>query len=253
MIIKPYKTHKIKVGEDLFKILDKYLPHIEEKTIVVITSKIISLSQGNILKHDGHIEKKEMIINEADYYFEDSQLTRFGLVIPTIKDGILIANAGIDESNADGNFVLWPKNLQDITNKIWEYLRKKNNIKNLGIIITDSHLTPLRFGLTGLGISWCGFESLLDYRGTKDIFDREIKMSQLSVIDGLAGATGVVIGEGSEQTPLATITDLAFVNFQNHPPTDEEIQKLKIEKEDDIYGKLLTSVKWIKGGKGTKK
>ena len=57
------------------------------------------------------------------------------------------------------------------------------------------------------------------------------------------------MGQGEEQTPLATITDIPFVTFQNHTPTREEHDMLRIEKEKDIYGKLLTSVKWEKGGK----
>lgn len=250
MILKSHKTHKIKVGDNLYKILDKYLPILEEKSIVVITSKILSLCQNDVIKNDGSIDKKELIKKEADWYFEDPSLDQFGLVIPTIKNNILIANSGIDESNADGYFILWPNNLQKATNKIWEYLKNKHQISELGIVITDSRLTPLRFGTNGIGISWCGFNALKDYRGKVDIFSRELKMSQLSMLDGIAAASVIVMGEGAEQTPLATITDISFVTFHDHPPTDEEISNLKVAKEDDIYGKLLTSVEWIKGGSG---
>ncbi|GEM_PF-46735 len=249
MIVKAYKTHKITVGDDLYEILDKYLPKLSEKSIVVVTSKIISICQGNVVKNDGKTEKKDLVKKEADYYFEDEKLTRFGLVIPSIKKSILLANAGVDESNADGNFVLWPKNVDQSANEIWEYLRKKHSIKKLGVIITDSHLMPLRWGIHGVGISWCGFEALKDYRGKPDIFGRVIRMEQLSVIDGLSNGATVVMGEGDEQTPLATITDIPFVVFQDRVPAENERKIMLIEKEDDIYGKFLTSVRWQKGGK----
>src|SRR5438034_11311086 len=111
MIVNAYKTHKIQLGDTLYEILDKYLPMLEEKSVVVITSKIVSICQGNAVKNDGTVDKRELIKKEADWYFEDKNLDRFGVLIPTIKDDIFIANAGIDESNANENFILWPKNL----------------------------------------------------------------------------------------------------------------------------------------------
>jgi putative folate metabolism gamma-glutamate ligase len=249
MKVTTYKTNKITVGNDLFKTLDTYLPHIEERTIIIITSKIISLSQNDVVKNDGTVDKKELIKKQADWYFIDKNLETFGTVIPTITNGVLIANAGIDESNADGYFICWPTKLDRTTETIWEYARKKHNIKELGIIITDSRLAPLRYGTQGVGIAWCGFEALQDYRGKPDIFGEPLKMTQKNILDGFAGATVVLMGEGEEQTPLATITDIPFVVFQDRLPTKEEKELLKIDKENDIYGKLLTSVKWEKGGK----
>jgi dihydrofolate synthase / folylpolyglutamate synthase len=250
MRIHAYKTHKIQAPEELFQILDAYLPTLKEKSIVVVTSKIISICQGNVIKQDGTIAKEELIKKEADYFYEDEKLTKFGLVIPTIKNSILIANAGIDESNADGYFILWPKKVDQTAKKIWEYLRKKNNVKELGIIITDSHLTPLRWGVHAIGITWCGFVPLKDYRGTPDIFGKPLRMEQENIVDELGNAASVTMGEGNEQTPLAVITDVPFVQFQSHIPTKKERESMLIEKEDDLYRKFLTSVKWQKGGGG---
>ncbi len=249
MIVTPYKTHKITAAENLLTILDSYLPKIEEKTIIVIASKIISISQNRIAKGK-NIDKKTLVIDNADYYYIDEQLLQFGLVIPTITNNILVANAGIDESNVEEGYLLWPKNLHKTTQQIWEHVRKKYAVKNVGILITDSRLTPLVFGITGVGIDWCGFEALQDYRGKPDIFHRTLKMSQKSVLNGLASAAVVVTGEGDEQTPLATITDIPFVTFQDRPPTKEERKAILIGKENDIYGKMLTSIQWQKGGSG---
>jgi putative folate metabolism gamma-glutamate ligase len=248
MQVSSYKTNKIKVGDNLYKILDDYLQTIGEKTIVVITSKIISLCQKNIVENYGRVAKVDLIKKEADWYFIDEQLVQFGTVIPTIKNNILIANAGIDESNADGVFVFWPKNIDQVTETIWEYLRQKHNVSELGVLVTDSCLSPMRYGTHGVGISWCGFDALTDYRKTPDIFGRDLRMTLKNNVDGFSSAAVVVMGEGSEQTPLATITDIPFVVFQDRVPTKKEREKMLIQKEDDIYGKLLTSVAWKKGG-----
>lgn len=250
MIVTSYKTHKITPGEDLLAILNTYLPKLHEKTIVVITSKIISLCQKNIIKNDGTIDKVNLIKQEADeYYIDDNLMQRFGVLIPTIMQNRLIANAGIDESNADGFFILWPKNVQKTAEKVWMYLKKKHRIKKLGIIITDSRLAPLVWGIQGVGIAWCGFYPLQSYIGKPDIFGKPLRMSQKGILDGLATAAVVVMGEGNEQTPLSIISEVPFVPFQNRIPRKEEIVKLSITKQEDIYGKLLTSVPWEKGQK----
>lgn len=250
MQVTAYKTKKIQPEDDLYKILDEYLPALEEKSVVLITSNIVGICQGNVMKNDGTVDKVALIKKEADWYYIDENLASFGILIPTITNDILIANAGIDESNANGNFVFWPKNLPETTIHIWEYLRSKQQIQNLGVIITDSRLTPLRWGTHGAGIAWCGFEPLKDYRGKPDIFEKALHMTQENILDGLAASAVTVMGEGNEQTPLAIVTDVPFVQFQDCPPTKEEQDRLRITKEDDLYGKLLTSVKWQKGGGG---
>ncbi len=252
MIIKAYRTYKIKIGDDLFKILDKYLPTLKENSVVAVTSKIISICQGDIVKNDGTISKDKLVKKEADLYYTDKNLESFGVLIPGIKDNVLIANAGIDESNSDGNFVLWPRNINKTIEKIWNYLKIKNKITNLGVIVTDSTFFPLRQGSIGVGISWCGFDVLKDYRGKKDIFGKELQMSKLNLLDGLSASAVLLMGEGAEQTPIAIITDIPFVIFQNRPPTEKERDNLKISKKDDMYGKLLNSVKWKKGERSKK-
>jgi putative folate metabolism gamma-glutamate ligase len=248
MNIKAIKTQKVRPGDELYKILDESLPSLEENTIVVITSKIISICQGNFVKKEPGVEKKDLIINEADLYNIDENLTKFGLVIPTIKKSILIANAGIDESNTENSYLLWPKNIDTTVEEIWNHLRIKYDKKNIGVIISDSYVRPMRWGTLGVGITWCGIEPLKDYRDTPDVFGRPLEMTQGNILDGVAAATVMVMGEGDEQTPIATVTDIPFVTFTDKAPTQEERKKMLIAIEDDIYGKLLNSVKWEKGG-----
>ena len=248
MKVTAYKTHKIGVGEDIFAILDRYLPSLQEKSVVAVTSKIISLCQKNVIKKEKGVEKIDLIPLETDYYLGREYPRKYGQII-SIKNHTLTASGGIDESNGDGYFILWPKNLQETTNQIWEYLKKKNNIQNLGVIVTDSKTSPLRWGVTGLALSWCGLEPLKNYIGEPDIYGQIMHAEKTSIIDSLATATTVVTGEGNEQQPLAVIEDANFVQFKDRPPTDAEIKGLQIDIKDDLFEPLLTSVKWEKGGK----
>lgn len=245
MIVKAYKTHKIKVGDNLFTILDKYLPEPKEKDVVVITSKIVSICQGRVVKNNGKISKFDLIKKDSQYFLPEKYI-RFGVLL-TVTNNVFIASAGIDESNGYGNFVLWPKDPMKEAKDIWKYLRRKYRVKNLGVVITDSHLMPLRRGVTGFGIAWCGFEPLKSYIGTPDIFGRDFRLEKTNLVDSIAASAVFEIGEGREQTPIAVVSDPPHLRFKSRPPTRTEIKEMTISIDEDIYSGLLTSVKWKKG------
>ncbi|MGI8420451.1 MAG: coenzyme F420-0:L-glutamate ligase [Candidatus Levyibacteriota bacterium] len=250
MIVKSYKTHKVRANDDLYNILNEYLPALEEKCVVVVTSKIISLCQGDVIKDDDIVKKDDLVKKEADYYLEHVHETPYGKVFLTKKNGLLIFSAGIDNSNTADGHVLWPKNLQETTNKIWKYLRKKHKVSNVGVLVTDSRLIPTRTGVVGFGLSWCGFLGLNNLVGKKDVFGKEINMTQVNLVESLATSATVVMGEGAEQTPLAVITNTPFIHYQDRPPTQEELEGMTWPIEKDMYGQLLTAVEWKKGGSG---
>ncbi|MCL6096546.1 MAG: coenzyme F420-0:L-glutamate ligase [Patescibacteria group bacterium] len=246
MKVTAYKTKKIKPGDKLFKILDESLPGLRENDVVVITSKIISICQGRVVKNNGKITKFDLTIKEADYYLPE-EYVNYGIYM-TIKNNFVVASAGIDESNGGGYFILWPENLQQTTNEIWEHLRKKNKIKNLGIVVSDSKIIPMRKGTSGVGLSWCGFEPLRNYIGAPDIFGHNLRVTKASLVDGISASAVLNMGEGKEQTPLAVVSEIANINFVQRTPTMEELDEMSIKPSEDVYGKILSSVKWLKGG-----
>lgn len=246
MIVTAYRTPKIVVGSNLFSTLDTCLPKLSENSIVIITSKIISICQGRVVKNDGTVNKQDLIRREAQLYMEEENSAKWGIVL-TVKNDMLIASSGIDESNGNGYFILWPENLEKTTARIWKHLREKYHVERLGVIITDSHTTPLRWGVTGIGICWCGFEPLKNYIDTPDIFGRLLHVTKASVLDGLSAAAVLVMGEGKEQTPISVITDISFVQFRNRPPTIAECQALHISIKEDIFSPLVNSPLWKKG------
>lgn len=219
---------------------------MEEKSILAVTSKIIAICQKRVVKI-GKINKEELIKKEADYYLPKEK-SKYNFML-TIKNNFLVASAGIDESNGNGYYILWPKDLQKTANKVRNYLAERFKIKNVGVIITDSKTTPLRWGVTGATIVHSGFAALNDYIGTPDIFGKKLKVTKVNVIDGLAASAVVVMGEGKEQTPLAIISDIPFVKFQKRNPYKREMKELKIEIEDDLYAPILINAQWERGKK----
>ncbi len=240
MIVTQIKTSVVKEYALLEPFLDKYLADIEEGSILAITSKIVSIFEGNIRSNQE--PKDELIKQEADLYIDsDSPF------VLTIKNNILIPSAGIDESNSDEHFILWPKDPFTSAKIIREYIANKCSLKNFGVIITDSKTSPLRYGVTGIAIAHAGFAALKDYRQQPDIFGRKLKYTQANHADALAVAAVLVMGEGNEITPMVLIKDLPFVKFASDSPTKQEIKNLKISMSDDLYGPLLSSVTWEKG------
>jgi len=246
MNVTPYKTHKIQPNENLYEILDKYLPQLQENSIVAIASKIVGICEGRVIKHISDEQKNELAKKEADFYLP-KEYNQYGFLL-TIKHNLIVASAGIDESNSNGYLSLWPKDPQKSVNAIRKYLIKKYHLNHIGIILIDSKLSPLRWGVTGYTLAYSGFQTLNSYIGRPDIFGKIMKAEQTNVADSLSAAAAVVMGEGNEQQPLAVITDMSFIHFQKRNPTKEELEALKITIGDDIYSSLLTSVKWKKGG-----
>lgn len=195
------------------------------------------------------VEKDELVEQEAELYLPSSE-NQYGFSI-AVKGNMFVASAGVDESNGNGYFVLWPEDPQASANAIREYLVQKFKIKNVGVILTDSKTTPLRWGVTGIAVAHSGFAALEDYIGIPDVFGRPMHVTKTNVMDALAASAVFVMGEGSEQTPLAVISDVPSVKFQERNPTQAELDKLHITINEDLYAPILKKVEWRKGKKST--
>ena len=248
MKVTPIKTEKILPGSiSLFDLLDKYVVELREKSVVALASKVVGICEGRVVKKTSEEQKEELAKQEADYYLP-REFNQYGFML-TINRNMMVASGGVDESNGSGYYVLWPKNPQKSANEIREHLVKKFNLSEIGVIITDSKLTPLRRGVTGYAVAHSGFNALKNYIGTPDIFGRLLQAEQTNVADSLTTAAVFEMGEGNEQQPLVIIEDLISVEFQKRNPTKVELKNLKIALGDDVFSSLLTTVKWQKGKK----
>jgi putative folate metabolism gamma-glutamate ligase len=248
MIVIPIKTHTITSKDtSLEKVLYSYIKNVEENSILVVTSKIVSICEGNSIEKKDGLTRDDLVPSESEWYIPRTE-NKWNFCL-SIKKNTLIASAGIDESNADNKYILWPKNPQKSANQIREYLKKRFHIHNAGVIITDSHTTPLRRGVTGIGIAHSGFKALKNYIGTPDLFGRDFKVTNQNIMDGLSASASVVMGEGNESTPLVVISDIPFVEFQNRNPSIQELNYLQMMREEDVYWGILKSAPWKKGKK----
>lgn len=229
MFIKVIKTRIFKLNESLEGFVLDYLPKVKNESVIVITSKIVALSQGRKVVSRNELEKAQWIKKESEQYIK----TRWCYL--TLKDGHWCANAGVDESNvAGGGLILWPKNSNQVARVLRKRLRRHYKIKELGILITDSRIFPLRAGVSGVALGYAGFAGLRNYIGKKDLFGRRLKVTKTNVADGLAAAAVMVMGEGRESTPLALIEDSKIQFKANTDP-----RELRILPKDDLYRPLF--------------
>ncbi|MBI2196406.1 coenzyme F420-0:L-glutamate ligase [Candidatus Daviesbacteria bacterium] len=249
MEVKAIKSRKfLPPKDDLWDLLSA-IESLKENSLVAVTSKVVAIGEGRCVPMVG-IEKDELVAKEADKYLP-RKLWPNGLTMYTIKNNLLVAAAGIDESNAKGFYILWPKNPELSAKNIWEFLKKRFKLKNLGVIITDSRVTPLRRGVLGMAISYYGFKPLKDYRGTKDLFGRSFEMETTDIPDCLASAAVLEMGEGAECQPLAVISDVPYVEFiqEKYNPKNPD-SSFEISEKEDLFYPFLSSVPWKKGAGG---
>lgn len=249
MKVTAYKTPLIKAKDDLFQVISDAIPFLPEKSVVVIASKIVSTCENRFVKKvTGDREEKHQLVRQEAELYTDPHSSKYDLML-TIHRNWMFVNAGIDESNADNQYILWPKDPQQSVNEIWHFLREHYNVKEVGVTMSDSTSIPLNWGVMGHAIAHCGFEQLKSYIGKPDLFGRNMKMEQVNMAQGLTAAAVLEMGEGSESTPLAVVKDITDIVFQDRLPTDEELAALRVELEDDVFAPILTKAEWKKGEK----
>lgn len=248
MNIKAIRTRAVTANAiSVTELLDESLDSLDENTIVVITSKVISICEGAVVPMAEN-DREALIVQEADQYLPKT-LSRYGHHF-SIKYNTLIASAGIDESNGDGQYVLWPRDPWKTANDARNHLKQRFGVANVGIIISDSTCQPLRLGTVGISIAHSGFSALRNYIDQPDIFGRPFDVSRANISNGLASAAVVTMGEGAEQTPIATLSDVSFVEFTDKDISAEEIAELNISLEEDLFAPFLSAVEWKKGNGG---
>ena len=245
MIVTAIKTRKVTARAcTLQELLDESLTELREGSVVAIASKVVALCEGRTAPLEG--TDKDKLIAEQAQLFIPSPSNPYGVSL-TVTRNTLVAAAGIDESNAGGQYVLWPADPQASANQARAFLRDKFGLKHVGVIITDSATRPFEWGTTGISIAYSGFEPVKDYIGEEDLFGRKLVYQKNNIQAGLAAAAAVVMGEGSEQLPIAVLSELDFVQFVEADPTADQLAALRIEPEADLYSPLLLSTPWQKG------
>lgn len=235
-------------GDDVSQILINSLTKSEEELknndVLVITQKIISKSEHRIinlntikpnikaLKLGKKLNKSpnliQVILDESKSIIKIDE--RRGIIITENKIGHISANSGIDHSNVDGDnhVTLLPEN-PDLTAKIIHgKLINTLNLKNIGIIISDTFGRPWRIGQTNISIGSYGINPINDYKNEKDVFGVNLNSTQICTVDELAGGAEILMKKTSK-IPAVLIRGMKF-NFSN-----KGSKLILRDKKDDLF------------------
>lgn len=245
MKVEAIRTSLVESGSTT--LMDLVLASLETMpngAILAISSKVAALCQERTVGPEEPLS--ELIAGQCDLFLSGDH-NDYGVWL-TIKSGRLVPNAGVDRSNANGCWVLWPEKPFALASRIRDGLRSVFGVEDLGVIITDSAPAPLRVGVTGICIGYCGFEPIRDHIGEEDLFGQKLSMTRVNIIDALAAAAVLVMGEARERTPLCLLSELkGIVEFRENEPSENELAGLVIEPASDLFAPLLTAVEWQSG------
>jgi coenzyme F420-0:L-glutamate ligase / coenzyme F420-1:gamma-L-glutamate ligase len=217
---------EIRPGDSLVKKLLDAMRHqkvsLKAGDILVVKHKVVSKAEGRLVELN-RIKPSARSLAWGHRYQVDARVTEVamkestrvvrrknGVLITETSHGFVCANSGVDVSNVDGGLhaLLLPKDPDKSAAKLSRQL--KNILKlSIPVIISDSFGRPWREGLTEAAIGVAGMNALHDYRGHRDPYGYDLRVSLDAVADELACAAGLLCGKLS-RTPACIIRGFAY-------------------------------------------
>jgi coenzyme F420-0:L-glutamate ligase/coenzyme F420-1:gamma-L-glutamate ligase len=218
LIIKPVVgIGDVQPGDDLAALITSAAPWIVDGDVLVVTSKIVSKSEGNLVEVPR--EGPERVARKTEILAAETArvvASRPGIRIVQTHHGFIMNAAGIDASNVDAShLVLLPKDPDASARALRADLRERFGL-DVVIIVSDTMGRPWRTGLTDVALGVAGMEAIRDYRGEQDPYGNELHVTQMSPADELAGAAELVKGK-YDQVPVAVIRGLNITGLPDGP------------------------------------
>jgi coenzyme F420-0:L-glutamate ligase/coenzyme F420-1:gamma-L-glutamate ligase len=220
----------IGVGDDLARILGDALEAAalqpRRGDVLVVTHKIVSKAEGRYVSLAGVTpsararELAAATVKDAALVevilSESREVLRFrpGLIIAEHRLGMVLANAGIDQSNVpyddhDQRVLLLPRDPDASSAALLAALEERFG-EGLAVVMNDSVGRAWRNGVVGLALGVAGLPALFDLRGRPDLEGRPLKVTQVALADEIASAAELLMGEADEGRPAVLVRGLGW-------------------------------------------
>ncbi|MEU4714407.1 coenzyme F420-0:L-glutamate ligase [Micromonospora purpureochromogenes] len=192
-------------GDDLAALIATAAPWLRDGDVLVVTSKIVSKAEGRLVDvpADGperNAARDEVLAAETARVVATRGATR----IVQTHHGFVMASAGIDASNVDKTrLVLLPKDPDASARALRAALAERYGV-DVAVIVSDTMGRPWRNGLTDVALGVAGMSAIRDHRGEVDPYGNELQLTQMAVVDELAGAGELIKGK-CDQVPVAVV------------------------------------------------
>jgi coenzyme F420-0:L-glutamate ligase/coenzyme F420-1:gamma-L-glutamate ligase len=215
------------LGLVIYEALQAQQLQIQQGDILVVTQKIVSKAEGDIVHldeirasefaHSLALESKKDAPYIEAVLRESRRIVRMdhGVLICETKHGFICANAGVDESNVNGarEITLLPVDPDYSAQQLrtrWQDLSGEGSAFDIAVIVSDTWGRPWRTGQINMAIGVAGMEAIVDYRGQYDPYGYELHASVLAVADELASAAELVMGK-IDRIPVALIRGYSYI------------------------------------------
>jgi coenzyme F420-0:L-glutamate ligase/coenzyme F420-1:gamma-L-glutamate ligase len=178
----------------------------------VVAHKAVSKAEGRV-RRLADVEPGERALALAAEHDKDPRLVQVvldesaellraeaGVLICVTHHGLVCANAGVDQSNAnaEGELVLLPEDPDRSARELRERVAALTGVRP-AVLVTDSFGRAWRMGQTDVAIGAAGIAALEDWRGRPDGFGRELRVTSMAIADAAAGAADLARGKDSRQ------------------------------------------------------
>ena len=239
----------VKPGDDVARLI---LNALESEHLKLLDGDVIVISQKVVSKAEGLLEDISSIKQSAKARALAKRTRRDPRLVELIlrdsakvlradtqafvvkrKDGLICLNAGVDKSNVGGRRVYsrLPIDSDSLANKLRTRLEKLAR-KKLGVIIADTYSRPFRAGQVEFAIGISGIDPIVDYRGREDLFGYELRYKYVGLADEVAAASELVMGQGTERTPVAIVRGLTRIKRSKQHGLSK---KLLLGKQADLF------------------
>jgi len=189
--------------------------------IVVVTSKIVSKSEGCIVDL-GDIEPSEFARSWGERWEKDPRVVEVVLreskrvirqigpvLITETKHGFCCANSGVDQSSSGGHdrVLVLPQDPDASARGLRSGFGAEG--LDVAVVLSDTFGRPWREGQTDVAIGIAGLQPLHSYIGQHDPHGHEFRVQEICTADELAAAAELVKGNTS-RVPVGVIRGYAW-------------------------------------------
>lgn len=194
-------------GDDLAAGIAAAAPWIEDGDVLVVTSKVLSKTEGRLVAAPTDPEQREAFrraLVDAETVRVVAQIGRTKIVENAL--GLVAAAAGIDASNVHADEIaLLPEDPDASAAALVRAFADRG--RRVGVVVTDTQGRAWRDGVTDVAIGAAGVRTLDDHRGGIDVHGNELVVTQVAVGDEMAAAADLVKGKLSG-VPVAVLRGL---------------------------------------------
>lgn len=221
------KSRQTLLNDDILVIAHKIVSKSENR--IVELRKIEPSSRSIAIAKEQEKDPRivELILNESTQIVRNSR----GIIIVETNQGLVCANAGIDQSNVEDGYnhaVLLPIDPDKSARKIKALLKKKTG-KDIAVIISDTFGRPFREGQTNVAIGIAGMEPLRSYIGKTDMYGKKLRVTQIAIADEIASAAELVMGKAN-RIPIVIIRGYGYQRSQK-----STISQLIRSRKKDLF------------------